>query len=356
MALARKYYTINGEIISELRAGETDARDYVTDALGNVVAVFQNDWEISLATYDTSGEFLTNFNMGGNKFAWNGSHGYRSTGLEWSTHYVRARHYSFMDQAWTTVDPLWPREMPYGYVKGKTMSAIDPSGRKIDDGWLGKGTCSGYNFGTFCKELEDYAKKANYNELAKCMKTTDIEILKKLIKDMADLCGKSKNICIVCGPKPSNWPEECNYCTGEGKMVVKMRQPGQNDDGNLKEPIILTIGGKVGYACSGRIPAEQDCIDQLARIYGDRASKCDTVISICAPKSGQDNQWLLYHEMAHSAGYSHHISDTPGDRNDLAYRLECCLCRKMPIPRNPVTMEPGTRNCDMLCKGTGYGS
>lgn len=106
MALARKYYTVNGEIISELRAGETDARDYVTDALGNVVAVFQNDWEIALATYDTSGEFLTNFNMSDSRFAWNGSHGYRSTGLEWSTHYVRARHYSFMDQAWTTVDPL----------------------------------------------------------------------------------------------------------------------------------------------------------------------------------------------------------------------------------------------------------
>ncbi|QYK54616.1 MAG: hypothetical protein KF824_06865 [Fimbriimonadaceae bacterium] len=128
MALARKYYSVDGEIHAELRVGETDARDYVRDALGNVVAVFQNDWEVALATYDTSGEFLTNFNMSGYKFTWNGSHGYRSTGLEWSSHYVRARHYSFMDGAWTTSDPLWPQEMPYGYVEGMAMSAVDPSG------------------------------------------------------------------------------------------------------------------------------------------------------------------------------------------------------------------------------------
>lgn len=125
MPLARKYYTVNGEIISELRAGETHTRDYVRDALGNVVAIFQNDWEIALATYDTSGEFLTNFNMSDSRFAWNGSHGYRSTGLEWSTHYVRARHYSFMDQAWTTRDPLWPQEMPYGYVNGRSTRVVD---------------------------------------------------------------------------------------------------------------------------------------------------------------------------------------------------------------------------------------
>ncbi|QYK53630.1 MAG: hypothetical protein KF824_01770 [Fimbriimonadaceae bacterium] len=132
--MSKTYYSVDGVIIGEHRSGETSSRDYLHDHLGNVVAVFQDDWEIGMASYDPSGEFLTNWNMSDYRFAWNGAHGYRSTGLEWSSHYVRARHYSFMDGAWTTRDPLWPNEMPYGYVEGMAMSRIDPSGMDVHPG------------------------------------------------------------------------------------------------------------------------------------------------------------------------------------------------------------------------------
>ncbi len=41
--------------------------------------------------------------------------------------YVRARRYPHLDSGWTTRDPFWPSEMPYGYVNGKPMANSDPS-------------------------------------------------------------------------------------------------------------------------------------------------------------------------------------------------------------------------------------
>ncbi len=68
--------------------------------------------------------------MSGKTFTWLGGWGYRQTGVEWSSVYVRARHYSPGLSNWTSVDPLWPAEMPYGYVEGRVMTASDPSGMK----------------------------------------------------------------------------------------------------------------------------------------------------------------------------------------------------------------------------------
>jgi RHS repeat-associated protein len=61
-------------------------------------------------------------------FGWVGSRGYRETGLFNNSHYVRARHYSYLTGIWTTVDPLWPDEKAYVYVSGRVSRGIDPSG------------------------------------------------------------------------------------------------------------------------------------------------------------------------------------------------------------------------------------
>ncbi|MBX3114162.1 MAG: hypothetical protein KF836_06310 [Fimbriimonadaceae bacterium] len=131
MALSRTYLTVNGQIRSEHRSGETQSRDYMHDALGSVVVVYQNNSFVADGSYSCLGRLESgswNIAAQGYKFAWNGGHGYRQTGVEWSSTYVRARHYSFMDGGWTTIDPLWPFQMPYGYVKGRSMSRVDPSG------------------------------------------------------------------------------------------------------------------------------------------------------------------------------------------------------------------------------------
>ena len=46
------------------------------------------------------------------------------------SHYVRARHYSYLTGNWSTVDPLWPNESAYGYVGGSPISWIDFAGLK----------------------------------------------------------------------------------------------------------------------------------------------------------------------------------------------------------------------------------
>jgi RHS repeat-associated protein len=66
--------------------------------------------------------------MTGKTFTWLGGWGYRQTGVEWSSVYMRARHYSRGLSNWTSIDPLWPSEMAYGYVEGRVMTGVDPSG------------------------------------------------------------------------------------------------------------------------------------------------------------------------------------------------------------------------------------
>jgi len=44
-------------------------------------------------------------------------------------YYVRARYLRHDLGRWQTVDPLWPQEMPYGYVEGRVLARTDPSGR-----------------------------------------------------------------------------------------------------------------------------------------------------------------------------------------------------------------------------------
>jgi hypothetical protein len=76
--------------------------------------------------YDGFGNVLDSWNMSTyTNFTWGGGHGYRQTGLAYSSVYVRARHYSNMDAGWTSRDPLWPQEMPYGYVNGRVPSGVD---------------------------------------------------------------------------------------------------------------------------------------------------------------------------------------------------------------------------------------
>jgi hypothetical protein len=83
--------------------------------------------------YDGFGSVLDSWNMSTyTNFTWGGGHGYRQTGLAYSSVYVRARHYSNMDAGWTTIDPLWPSEMPYGYVNGRVPGGVDPSGMKAE--------------------------------------------------------------------------------------------------------------------------------------------------------------------------------------------------------------------------------
>ncbi len=64
------------------------------------------------------------------RLQWCGSWGYSAIALtrKFLSYYVRARHYAAILGNWTSVDPLWPQEMAYGYVENRVMTDSDPSG------------------------------------------------------------------------------------------------------------------------------------------------------------------------------------------------------------------------------------
>jgi len=106
-------------------------KDFLTDHLGSITAEIDQS---QTRTYDTrySAYGRNNWSTGtGCGFGWVGSFGYRETGLFHMSHYVRARHYSYVTGGWSTVDPLWPDESAYGYVGGGSPKYVDPTGLAI---------------------------------------------------------------------------------------------------------------------------------------------------------------------------------------------------------------------------------
>jgi RHS repeat-associated protein len=126
MAMKKRFYTMNGEMMAYDEGGVT--KDLITDHLGSITAeINQSQVRTYDARYSAYGKSLwsTGTNSG---FGWVGTYGYRETGLLKMSHYVRARHYSYVTGGWSTVDPLWPGECAYGYVGGSPTSFVDPQG------------------------------------------------------------------------------------------------------------------------------------------------------------------------------------------------------------------------------------
>jgi hypothetical protein len=103
---------------------------YHTDALGSVtMTTDQNGDVLNEYRYKPFGTVKTKTGTAPDpKFLWVGSLGYRQTGRIYSDAYVRARHYGYLQGAWTSVDPLWPREGAFVYVSWEIVSASDPTG------------------------------------------------------------------------------------------------------------------------------------------------------------------------------------------------------------------------------------
>jgi RHS repeat-associated protein len=126
MAMKKRFYTVNGQMMGYEEGGVK--KDFLTDHLGSITAeIDQNQNRTFETRYSAFGR--NNWSTGtGCGFGWVGSFGYRETGLFHMSHYVRARHYSYVTGGWSTVDPHWPDESAYGYVGGRTTFWADPSG------------------------------------------------------------------------------------------------------------------------------------------------------------------------------------------------------------------------------------
>ena len=126
MPMTERFYSVNGQMMGYESGGVK--KDFLTDHLGSITAEIE---QTQTRTYDTrySAYGRNNWSTGtGCGFGWVGSYGYRETGLFHMSHYVRARHYSYVTGGWSTVDPLWPDESAYGYGDAWPTYWIDPSG------------------------------------------------------------------------------------------------------------------------------------------------------------------------------------------------------------------------------------
>ncbi|RYF74559.1 MAG: hypothetical protein EOO39_08375 [Cytophagaceae bacterium] len=122
------YDTVNGYLQGESTGGVQT--DYLTDALGSIVAVVNSiEAVVNAYRYKPYGDLLDKTGVGVDpRFLWTGSTGSRTTGLVRTEQYNRRRHYSSSSCLWTTVDPLWPEEWAYVYVGGNPVRFVDPSG------------------------------------------------------------------------------------------------------------------------------------------------------------------------------------------------------------------------------------
>jgi hypothetical protein len=126
MAMKKRFYSVNGQMMGYESGGEK--KDFLTDHLGSIIAeVDQTQARTYESRYSAYGR--NNWSTGtGCGFGWVGFYGYRETGTFFNSHYVRARHYSYVSGLWNTVDPLWPDESAFGYVGGRATFGIDPTG------------------------------------------------------------------------------------------------------------------------------------------------------------------------------------------------------------------------------------
>ena len=123
------YYTnANGMILGE-RTGNGPHTDYIPDALGSVVAaVDQNLVTTYTAAYSPFGDVIASTGTAPN-VTWIGTLGYlQSAGRPFAEYSVRNRIYSSTTGRWTSVDPYWPNERPYGYAGSSPTLLTDPTG------------------------------------------------------------------------------------------------------------------------------------------------------------------------------------------------------------------------------------
>lgn len=124
MALAVKYLTVDGEVLSETRGGTR--RDYVPNPLGSTIALLNS----SQAKTDTMSYWPYGEEIKGTSTAtplrFVGTLGYYTDSS--SRVYVRARMDEPQYGRWLTVDIYWPYEPAYHYSRSDPIGRADPFG------------------------------------------------------------------------------------------------------------------------------------------------------------------------------------------------------------------------------------
>jgi len=129
MAMSVVYSNFCGRVVSENRGGVVS--NYVADPLGSTIGLIDSAgtmtdrWE-----YWPYGEVVSRTGSNATPLTFLGVLGYFKDVLD-KLFYVRARHLRVDLARWLTVDPVWPREQPYGYAEDSPGLNADPTGLSL---------------------------------------------------------------------------------------------------------------------------------------------------------------------------------------------------------------------------------
>ncbi|MFM9874485.1 MAG: RHS repeat domain-containing protein [Fimbriimonadaceae bacterium] len=151
MAASVLYTNFGGMLVHEDRGGVQ--RTYVHDEMGNTSFLVDATSVTDTYTYTPYGQ-VTHAGSIVNPFTFIGALGYFATGWSMLTSYVRARWYSNVSGQWGSVDPIWPMEPAYGYVRGNPAMVVDPSGNTPQIGAAFLGCLAGGVFGFIGGKLQ----------------------------------------------------------------------------------------------------------------------------------------------------------------------------------------------------------
>ncbi|RYG99827.1 MAG: hypothetical protein EON58_02545 [Alphaproteobacteria bacterium] len=322
------YHVANGRLRGQTTSGVRT--DYLTDALGSVTATVTATATVeNTYRYKPYGDRLSKTGTGVDpRFLWTGDTGSRTTGAAKVEQYNRARHYGNRSGMWTSLDPLWPVEKAYAYVRGNPTTWTDPSGLKVDTPF---GGCGSYKLGDQCAKIRKALKDKDIRRrMLKCLKAEDARgSLEKLIQYIEDACGSSgPRVCVLCGTgTPKDWPKgpcggpcEENGTTGTGKTTISEVIP------IITHKDIRIDGYSQSFTC--RSGYDNDCYGALVSKF-PKVEGCDCILSICRGTSyANENRFYVYlatlaHELTHCSGFRHEINGF----QDLAYRIGCCACK-----------------------------
>ena len=350
MPMTERFYSVNGQMMGYESGGVK--KDFLTDHLGSITAeIDQNQNRTFETRYSAFGR--NNWSTGtGCGFGWVGSYGYRETGLFHMSHYVRARHYSYLTGGWSNVDAFWNIERAYCYVNGRPTNRTDRTGYSADDP-IGK--ACGFNL---CDKLNELQPKGDkFKALLACMAAQgfnqpgDAERIRKGLEYIRSACpggaGKSK-------------PRFCLFAVGGGKLTNAEGKPVP-DKCNIASGCVSTPNGvpggfAVGLVLPGITPPDGEvCVtrnDCVAQNYsGTGGAPCSCVIVICSDNIGSVGEvfckQLLIHELFHCAGFAgaldHAENGNGGKRNDFVYNVGCCACKVLFGDNDPACSGCGKR-------------
>jgi RHS repeat-associated protein len=124
LAVGIRHYIVGGVTIGTYAGSR---QDFLVDYLGSVTGSSDSAGNAtSSVRYKPYGGTLAG--TVSTELGWTGNTGSMPTGNKFAEQYNRARHVSTLLKQCTTRDPIWPDELPYGYVDQNPVSAIDPTG------------------------------------------------------------------------------------------------------------------------------------------------------------------------------------------------------------------------------------